>query len=105
MSIGTSISDYPSFAYVTGTAAKGLAWYVTFAPSAGDVSSLIVSTGNGPESILASAGTLTGTHQLVSVAESVKGGLLRNMVSFQWYKKLIVCSTKFAQRVVVMYVN
>lgn len=80
VSIEKATSDDPSFAYAAGPATQGLSWYVTFAPTAGDASSLVVSTGNGPESVLASAGTLTGTDPFVRVVEVVKGGLPTSMV-------------------------
>lgn len=70
----------PSFAYDAGPGAQGLSWYVTFPAAAGDASSLVVSTENGPESVVASAGMLSGTDPLVRVAETVKGGLRTSMV-------------------------
>lgn len=72
----------PSFAYAAGPGAQGLSWYVIFPPVAGDASSLVVSTENGPESVVASAGVLSGTDPLVRVTEIVKGGLRTSMVSF-----------------------
>lgn len=71
----------PSFAFEAGPAAQGLSWYVTFPAAAGDASTLLVSTGNGPQSTAASAGTLSGTDPVVSVAEVTKGGLLTTVVS------------------------
>lgn len=71
----------PSFAYNAGPSTRGLSWFVTFPSAAGDVSSLVVSTENGPESVVASAGTLTGTDPFVVTTESVKGGLPTSMVS------------------------
>lgn len=70
----------PSFAYAAGPGAQGLSWYVTFPAAAGDASSLVVSTENGPQSVVASAGMLSGTDPLVRVAETVKGGLRTSMV-------------------------
>lgn len=78
-------SDDPSYPYTAGPSAQGVSWHITFPPAAGDASSLIVSTGNGPESVpgstLASAGTLSGTDPFVTVAESRKGGLMTSMVT------------------------
>lgn len=75
----------PSYPYVAGPTAQGLSWYITFPPTSGDVSSLIVSTGNGaasvPGSVLASAGTLTGTDPFVSAKEFQKGGVMTSMVT------------------------
>lgn len=82
VSVEKATSMDPSFAYSAGPGAQGLSWYVTFPPAAGDASSLVVSTENGPESVVASAGTLTGTDPLVRVVEAVKGGLRTTMVSF-----------------------
>lgn len=82
MSVENATSMDPSFAYAAGPGAQGMSWYVTFPPSAGDASSFVVSTENGPESVVASAGTLSGTDPLVRVAEIVKGGLRTSMVSF-----------------------
>lgn len=85
VSVQNATSVEPTYPYSAGPAAQGLSWYVTFTPASGDAPSLIVSTGNGPESVpgsvLASAGTLTGTDPFVTVAEFQKGGLLTSMVT------------------------
>lgn len=54
---------------------------MTFPATTGDAAHFLVSTKNGAESILASAGTLTGTDPTVRVAEVVKGGLQTRMVN------------------------
>lgn len=82
VSVENATSMDPSFAYVAGPGAQGLSWYVTFPAAAGDASSLVVSTENGPESVVASAGVLSGTDPVVRVAETVKGGLRTSMVRF-----------------------
>ncbi len=85
VSVANATSVDPIFPYTAGPAAKGLSWYVTFPSASGDVSSMIVSTGNGPASVpgstSASAGTLSGTDPIVSVEELQKGGLSTNMVT------------------------
>lgn len=85
VSVANATSTDPTYPYTAGPAAKGLSWYVTFPSASGDVSSMIVSTGNGPASVpgsfSASAGTLSGTDPIVSVAELQKGGLNTNMVT------------------------
>lgn len=83
----------PSFAYAAGPNSKGLSWYVTFPPTAGDAPHFLVSTKNGPESILASTGTLTGTDPSVSVTEVVKGGLQTSMVNASMLSNLF-CDLK-----------
>ena len=72
----------PSFVYAVGDHSEGVSWYVTFPPTAGDAATFLVSTGNGPGSVLASAGTLTGTDPTVGVMEVIKGGLHTRMVIF-----------------------
>lgn len=85
MSVESTTSVDASYPYSAGPAAHGLSWHITFPAASGDASSLIVSTGNGPASvpgsILASAGTLSGTDPFVSVSEFRKGGLLTTMVT------------------------
>lgn len=81
VSLRNATSFDPSFAYAAGPSSKGLSWYVTFPVTAGDAAHFLVSTENGRGSILASAGTLTGTDPTVSVAEAVKGGLQTRMVN------------------------
>lgn len=75
----------PTYPYIAGPTAQGLSWYITFPPTSGDVSSLIVSTGNGavsvPGSILASAGTLTGTDPFVTVMGFQNGGVMTSIVT------------------------
>lgn len=70
---------------MAGPTTQGFSWYVTFPPKSGDVSSLIVSTGNGAASVLgsvlASAGTLSGTDPFVTVTEFQKGGVQTSMVT------------------------
>lgn len=85
VSVQNATSVDPIYTYTAGPAAQGLSWYVTFPPASGDASSLIVSTGNGPESVpgsvLASSGTLSGTDPFVTVSEYQKGGLMTSMVT------------------------
>lgn len=66
---------------MTGAAARGRSWHVTFPTVAGDVASLVVSTENGPESTISSSGTLTGTDPTARVSEVVKGGLRTKLAS------------------------
>lgn len=80
MRSATSIE--PAFGYLAEPAAQGLSWYVTFAPAAGKIPSMIVSTENGPESTVASAGTLTGMDPTVRVTKVVEGGLPTELASF-----------------------
>ena len=85
VSVEAATSIDPAYPFIAGPTAQGLSWYITFPPASGDVPSLIVSTGNGAESIpgsmLASAGTLTGTDPFVTVKEFRKGGVLTSMVT------------------------
>lgn len=85
VSVENATSADPSYPYTAGPSAQGLSWHITFPPAAGDASSLIVSTGNGPGSVpgsvLASAGTLSGADPFVTVVESRKGGLMTSMVT------------------------
>lgn len=85
MSVENATSVEPSYPYSAGPTAHGLSWHVTFPSALGDAASMIVSTGNGPSSVpgsvLASAGTLSGTDPFVSVAELQKGGLPTTMVT------------------------
>lgn len=75
-------STHPVYGYGAGPSSFGNSWAITFPTSAGDASSLLVSTENGPQSrTTASAGTLTGTDARVIVIETVKGGLLTQAVS------------------------
>lgn len=74
-------STDPSFDFFASPGAHGLYWRITFPPAAGNIASLVVSTGNGPESVIASAGTLTGTDPVVTVAEITEGGLRTELVS------------------------
>lgn len=85
VSVETATSVDPAYPYVAGPTTQGLSWYITFPPASGDVSSLIVSTGNGadsvPGSVLASAGTLTGTDPFVTAKEFRKGGIVASVVT------------------------
>lgn len=85
VSVESATSVDPIYPYIAGPTAQGLSWYITFSPASGDVSSLIVSTGNGaasvPGSVLASAGTLTGTDPFVTTMEFQKGGVHTTMVT------------------------
>ena len=85
VSVANATSLNPTYPYTAGPAAQGLSWYVTFPPTSGDVSSMIVSTGNGPASVpgspSASAGTLSGTDPIVSVREFQQGGLHTSIVT------------------------
>lgn len=85
VSAESATSVEPIYPYMAGPTAQGLSWYITFPPASGDVSSLIVSTGDGvdtvPGSVIASAGTLTGTDPFVTAKEFRKGGVMTTMVT------------------------
>lgn len=85
VAVETATSVDPIYPYIAGPTVQGLSWRITFPAASGDVSSLIVSTGNGaasiPGSVLASAGTLTGTDPFVTAMEVQKGGVLTSLVT------------------------
>lgn len=81
ISVATATSVDSSLEDTIGSTSRGYSWFVTFPIDLGDASSLALSTENGPESTMSSAGTLTGTDPVVGVTEVVKGGLQTEYVS------------------------